>query len=117
MDERIFTVLKVLAYGRTAEQAASEMCLYCDYDQYRESDQGFGLHEPTCPIRVARAILKEQGTPIYLYDVDVERREHTQQWYRLTYLELAFTEQEAVQPYADSHLYRNVRATLVREVL
>lgn len=128
MDERILAILKTLAYGEIgSNDMGDSVCLYCDFNLYAESDDEQGLHEPDCPVRVARALLKEQGTPICLYRIDYEQRNAWigTDWYTTHVQRLGFSAQEVLKPYADSpnpeelHNYkiRNAQATLIREVL
>lgn len=117
MDERILAILKTLAYGETgSNDIGDSLCLYCNYNPYAPSDDESGLHEPTCPVRVARAVLKEQGTPLLLYRIDYEQRvTFSTDWHATSVKRLAFNEQEALQGYGDWQ--RNAKATLIREVL
>ena len=127
MDGRILAILKTLAYGEVgSNDMGDSVCLYCDYILYAKSDDEQGLHEPACPVRVARALLKEQGTPLLLFRVDYEQRNayNVHGWYSHHLTRLAFDEQEALHGFETSPnpddlrdwKRRNAKATLIREV-
>jgi|SRR5579885_2090184 len=117
MDERIITILKAIAYGETAaDMYGDSYCLYCSNAE----------HEPTCPVSLARAALKEQGTPLLEYRIDFEQRHaFGNAWFQISASRLAFSEQEALKGFEDSPnpddqwnmKRRNAKATPIREVL
>jgi len=128
MDERLITILKAVAYGETvSDEDGDSLCLYCGFNSHLDSNGENGLHEPACPVWLARAILKEQGMPLSLYRIEYEQRTafNIFGWYKTTDARLAFSEREALRGYEDSpdpddmrnSKRRNAKVTLIREML
>lgn len=75
MDERIIMVLKAIAYGDVQQDDCGCNCHYCNGDEIYDWHNiiiDHIAHEPTCPIMLARDILREQGTPLKVYNVSWE---------------------------------------------
>lgn len=72
MDERILRILKEVAYGEVETDDMGSQCLYCNGDEiydWHNPRIDKVAHEPTCPIILARDVLREMGTPLKVYDL------------------------------------------------
>ena len=114
--------MKAVSY---AEIAYDDVCLYCLYREEALPAE-HNPHAPSCPVTLARALLKEMHMPLLLYRVEYEAREiNGLRWRPFSSTQLAFSAQEAVAKFADSPdpddlsrgKIRNAKAMLLREVL
>lgn len=75
MDERVIKVLKEMAYGEVQHNDSGCECHYCNgnevYDWHNIIIDHIE-HEPTCPIILARNVLRDMGTPLKVYNVSWE---------------------------------------------
>lgn len=75
IDERIINVLKEMAYGEVQHNDSGCECHYCNgneiYDWHNIIIDHIE-HETTCPIILARDVLREMGTPLKVYNVSWE---------------------------------------------
>jgi hypothetical protein len=77
-------------------------------------------HRIDCPVALARAILKELGTPVCVYRVDFEKNDFPKRkpatWIPIHRSIIALTPEDAVKECTWQH-HRNERVTDVREEL
>lgn len=77
MDERMLSILKAVA-----KECLDDDGWYCNFCQSkglplnREHYVDVVEHEASCPTILARAILKEQGQPMQVYEVSYELPKH-----------------------------------------
>lgn len=125
MDERVLPIVKAMAMGHICYDDCSGMCLYCEAMDYDENYSPIPepvsdlYHKPGCPVTLARTLLKEQGTPVNVYRIDFEYSDNpnrkTAKWIPGKNHALALTPEGATSEYT-SERFRNVQATLMREV-
>lgn len=75
IDDRMLKVLKEMAYGEVQQDDCGCNCHYCNgperYDWHNILIDRIE-HEPTCPIILARDVLREMNTPLKVYNVSWE---------------------------------------------
>jgi hypothetical protein len=70
VDGRTLTIIKAMALGPICYDDCSSMCVHCGSDEDDKTLEFLSIrHEPGCPVLLARAILKELGTPMHIYRV------------------------------------------------
>lgn len=75
MDERIVKILREMAYGEVQQDDCGCTCHYCNGDEIYDWHSiliDHIAHESTCPIILARDVLRERGTPLKVYNVTWE---------------------------------------------
>ena len=122
-DQRILSILQAVSYGE--EDTSEDGCIHC-----LSKDENIPAmhiaHKPSCPVTLARTILKEMQTPLIEYRIEYEARAinaHT--WRSYTATQLAFSKQEALREWSDTPdpddlsrgKIRNAKATIIREIL
>ena len=116
MDERILTILKEVARGETCCDDMASSCLYCSGDENYSSERIEDInHKPECPIMLARAILREMGTPLCLYKVTHDRVLGKEPPYPIDNLRMGYTVDEIRLLYQHGSV-RNVRIEYVKDM-
>jgi len=116
MDERIVTILKEVARGETCCYDMGCECLYCPGDENFSPDRIESInHTPQCPILLARAILREQGTPLCLYKVTYDRVMRNEPPYPIDTLKMGYTVDEVRQLYQHESM-RNVWIEFIKDM-
>jgi hypothetical protein len=119
MDERLLSIVKAMALGPICSDDWSSVCLHCDSDEDDRTLEFLSIrHKPGCPVLLARAIMKEQGTPVNIYKVTFQllgkATSKRQYWRTANNYTIAFTLEDAIKEYThESH--HNVQAEFVRE--
>lgn len=121
-DTRLLSIVKAVALGPVNEDDFEPSCIFChaqDESMISPTDIARIRHVPDCPVTLARAILKEQGTPVCVYRVDFEKNDFPNKkpaiWIPIYRSVIAHTPEDAVKECTWQH-YRNAHATDVREL-
>jgi hypothetical protein len=120
MDERILAILKEVAYGELCSDDGSSYCIYGNCSAWDSSaNYGNAVHDAECIVTVARQLLKEQGIPLLVYQIDWECFDgRIAEWVPASsssYM-LAFSEEE-VRSVWKEHTDRTVKGVLRRNIV
>jgi hypothetical protein len=119
MDERILAILKEVAYGALCSDDGSSYCIYGNCSAWDTSMKyGNGIHDAECIVTIARQLLKEQGIPLLVYQIDWECFDgRLSKWVPAsTSYTLAFSEEE-VRTVWKEQTDRTVKGVLRRNVV
>ncbi len=122
MDERVLTIVRAVALGPVNEDDFEPYCIFChnqDESMISPTDIARIRHDSDCPVALARTILKEQGTPVSVYQIDAEKNDFPRKkpatWVPIQWSIIARSADDALKKctFPDS---RNKRVTDVREL-
>lgn len=121
MDERIITILKEVAQEHTEDYDGMWLaCVFCngdaDYSNPRVDDI---IHAANCPTMLARAILREMGTPLHVYQITYSKYSvlspHSPTHTSSDNFRTGFTEDDVRKLYQDKDLH-DVQITYVKDL-
>ncbi len=70
MSERLYKIVRMVAYGELVAGEMVEECPHCTYERRYGDEEP--IHTPDCIVPLARAEMKELGTPLKKYRVEYE---------------------------------------------
>lgn len=119
MDERILTILKEVAQEHTQDyDGMNTECVFpsCtgEYDYITNQCDQIS-HSAECPTTLARAVLRELGSPLRLYKITYDRTWHNRLNTFTDNFNIGYTEDEAKQRYEGEGI-SNIRVEYVKDM-
>jgi hypothetical protein len=118
IDARTQLIVQAMALGPIAGDDMHDWCPHCEATASYDEQKDFKYpHEPSCPVLLARALLREWGTPLRVYEVSCERlwkkTAKRQFWKACSGYTFAISEQTAIQSWTNEET-RNITAIFIR---
>lgn len=125
-EEMIAHIVQEVASGAVCSGEMGQECLYCNGPEGKYSKHEYAIeagnyterifHDPDCIILLARKVLREQGTPLNVYDMTADflymKTPKAEQWKKGGGYSVSISKEMAIHDWSGPNT-RNVKAKFI----